>query len=95
MWIASQTKPDIANAVRAVARHSHELKKSHWEAAQEVLNYLLETAHLTLKFKQESSVDAGTLVYENADFASKATDRRAVSGTMVFVATMLVVFLDF
>ena len=24
MWIANQTKPGIANAVRAVARHSHE-----------------------------------------------------------------------
>ena len=28
--------------------------------------YLLETAHLTLKFKQDSSVDAGTLVYVDA-----------------------------
>ena len=29
MWIASQTRPDISNAVRAVARHSHEPKRSH------------------------------------------------------------------
>ena len=34
MWIANQTRPDISNAVRAVARHSHEPKKSHWKAAQ-------------------------------------------------------------
>eukprot|EP00903_Cladosiphon_okamuranus_P021635 g19891.t1 len=52
MWIASQTRPDISNSVRAVARHSHEPKKSHWKAAQKILNYLLETAHLTLKFKR-------------------------------------------
>ena len=26
MWIANQTRPDIANAVRAVARFSHDLK---------------------------------------------------------------------
>ena len=48
MWIANQTRPDISNAVRAVARHSHEPKKSHWKAAQKILNYLLETAHLVL-----------------------------------------------
>ena len=60
MWIANQTRPDISNAVRAVARHSHEPKRSHWKAAQKILNYLLETAHLTLKFKQDSTVDVGT-----------------------------------
>ena len=53
MWITNQTRPDISNAVRAVARQSHEPKKSHWKAAQKILNYLLETAHLTLKFKQD------------------------------------------
>ena len=94
MWIASQTRPDISNAVRAVARHAHEPKRSHWKAAQKILNYLLETAHLTLKFKQDSSVDVGTLVYVDADFASEATDRRSVSGAMVFVAVMLVVWIS-
>ncbi|CAB1099628.1 unnamed protein product [Ectocarpus sp. CCAP 1310/34] len=44
MWIPNQTRPDISNAVRAVARHSHEPKRSHWKAAQKILNYLLETA---------------------------------------------------
>ena len=60
MWIANQTRPDISNAVRAVARHSHEPQKIHGKAAQKILNCLLETAHLTLKFKQDSTVDVGT-----------------------------------
>ena len=75
MWIANQTRPNISNAVRAVVKHSHEPKKSYGKAAQKILNYLLETAHLTLKFKQDGTVDVGTLVYVDADFASKATDR--------------------
>ncbi|CAB1096365.1 unnamed protein product [Ectocarpus sp. CCAP 1310/34] len=78
MWIANQTRPDISNAVRAVARHSHEPKKSHWKAAQKILNYLLETTHLALKYKQDTLVAVGTLVYVDADFASKAPDRRSV-----------------
>ena len=94
MWIASQTKPDISNAVRAVARHSHEPKRSHWKAAQNILNYLLGTAHLTLKFKQDSSVNLGTLVYVDANFASKATGRTSVPGAMVFVVAMLVVWIS-
>ncbi|CAB1112078.1 unnamed protein product [Ectocarpus sp. CCAP 1310/34] len=94
MWIANQTRPDISNAVRAVARHSHEPKKSHGKAAQKILNYLLEAAHLTLKYKQDTMVDVGTLVYVDADFASKATDRRSVSGALVLVADCLVAWIS-
>ena len=53
MWIANQARPDNSNAVRAVARHSHEPKKSHWKAAQKILNYLLETTHLTLNSRKQ------------------------------------------
>ena len=80
--------------MRAVARLSHESKRSHWKAAQKILNNLLETGHLPLKFKQDSWVDVGTLVYVDADFASKATVRRSVSRAMVFVAAMLVVWIS-
>ena len=59
-----------------------------------MLNYLLETAHLTLKFNQNRSVDVGTLVYVDADFVSKATDRKSVSEAMVCVAAMLVVWIS-
>ena len=92
MWIANQTRPDISNAVRAVARHSHKPKKSHWKAAQKILDYLLETVHLTVKFKQDSTVSK--LVCVDADFASKATDRRSVSGAFGFVAAMVVVWIS-
>ena len=38
-------------------------------------------------------VDVGTLVYVDADFASKATDRRSVSGALVLVADCLVAWI--
>ena len=76
--------------MRAVARHSHEPKKSHWKAAQKILNYLLETAHLGMKFKRDASVDVGKLVYADAEFASKANDRRSISGAVRLGAGMIV-----
>ncbi|CAB1112508.1 unnamed protein product [Ectocarpus sp. CCAP 1310/34] len=60
MWIANNTRPETSNAVRTVARHSHEPKKSDWKAAQKILSYPKETAHLTLKYKQDTTVDVGT-----------------------------------
>ena len=40
MWIANQSRPNISNAVQAVARHSHALKMKHWKAAVKVMKYL-------------------------------------------------------
>ena len=33
MRLANQTRPDIANAVRAVARNNNSLRKVHWKTA--------------------------------------------------------------
>ena len=40
MWLANQTRPDILNAVRAVARYTHVPKRVHWKAALHVLMYV-------------------------------------------------------
>ena len=37
MWITNQTRPDIANAVRAVARFSHDPKEVHIKAARKII----------------------------------------------------------
>ena len=54
MWIANQTRPDIANAVRAVAGFSHDPKQVHVKAARKVIEYLRATAHLGLTFRRDS-----------------------------------------
>ena len=43
MWLAGMTRPDIANAARAVARHSHNPCERHWKAAVKILAYLNST----------------------------------------------------
>ena len=43
MWVAHQTRPDIANAVRAVARYCHAPKHKHWIAVGSILEYLRGT----------------------------------------------------
>lgn len=37
MWLENQTRPDILNAVCAVARYSHAPKMVHWRAALHIL----------------------------------------------------------
>lgn len=38
--LASMTRPDIANAVRAMARHSHNSCPRHWSGVLTILSYL-------------------------------------------------------
>ena len=40
VWLANQTRPDILNAVRAVARYSHAPKFVHWKAVLHILMYV-------------------------------------------------------
>ena len=63
MWIASQTRPDISNAVRAIARLSHDPKGRHVKAARKILEYLSATAHFGLTFRRESKLEDVQLEY--------------------------------
>ncbi|CAM9619321.1 unnamed protein product, partial [Sphacelaria rigidula] len=56
MWIANQTRPDIANAVRAIARFSHKPKLTHYKAAQKILEYSNATSDLGILFKKSSDL---------------------------------------
>ena len=57
MWIVNQTRPDMANAVRAVARFSRDPKEVHVEAARKIIEYLSASAHLGLTFRKDSELD--------------------------------------
>ena len=54
LWIANQTRPDIANAVRAVARVSLDPKEVHVKTGKKIIEYLRATAHLGLTFRKDS-----------------------------------------
>ena len=40
MWLSTMTRPDITNAVRAVARYVHEPTERLWQAITKILSYL-------------------------------------------------------
>ena len=54
MRIANQTRPDIANTVRAVARFSHDPKEVCVETARKIMEYLSATSHLGMTLREDS-----------------------------------------
>ena len=83
MWLATQTRPDISNAVRAVARYCASPKLIHRRIALGILGYVRRTSSPGITFYRGSVAGLSLQVFSDADYASKATDRRSVSGGLI------------
>ena len=81
MWRSTMTRPDITNAVRAVARYAHEPTEILWQAIKKILSYLNGTRSLGITYVRGSGLSLN--VYADADYESKKNDRRSVSGIAV------------
>ena len=83
MWLSTQTRPDISNAARAVARYSFAPTLVHWRAALGILGYVRRTRSFGSTFRRGTTGGLNLHVFADADYASKAADRRSVSGGLV------------
>ena len=80
MWLSIPTHPDISSAVRAVARYCIPPRAIHWKAALGILEYISGTSEYGITFQRYTFYSISLEVFGGADYASKATDRRSVSG---------------
>ena len=80
MWLAISTRPDISNAVRSVARYCSAPKAIHWKSALGILAYIKGTLDVGLTYQRGTKAGCSLEVFADADYASKVTDRRSVSG---------------
>ena len=86
MFLTTQTRPDIAQAVHRLCRFMSNPGKGHWNAAKRVLRYLKGTQNLGIKFSGRGSGSTPTLVgYSDSDFANDPDTRRSVTGNVVFL----------
>ena len=81
MWLVTMTRPDIANAVRAVARHSHNPTERHWKAVLKIIEYLLGSKELGITFQRGLGLSLD--LFTDSNYAEKADDRRSVSGIAI------------
>ena len=83
LWVAGNTRPDVPNPVRAIARHSHNPSPKHWKGLRKIVGYLKGTRDLGIVFRRGGGLKLS--VYINADSADKANDRRSVSGAAIML----------
>ena len=84
IWLSISTRPDIASAVRAVARYCTAPRAIHWKAAVGILEYINgTTSECGITFQRGTLSSLSLKVFADADYASKATDGRSVSGGLI------------
>ena len=82
MWTATMTRPDIACAVRAVARSCENPGPAHKKAVMKILQYLLNTKDWGIT---NGGQGCGLCMeaYTNSDFGACLDTRRSVSGAVL------------
>jgi len=88
MWIACQTRPDIAYAVGKCSRYAANPTPDHDLAVKQIIRYLAETAQLGLRYepsKMEGVGGAEFFEYTDSAHADCLNSRRSTSGYMFFL----------
>lgn len=78
MYLAVQTRPDIAFSVGYLSQFNNCFGKEHWTHAKRVLRYLKKTKHFCLRYSREG--DAKMTGFVDADWGSDVLDRRSYTG---------------
>ena len=85
MWTATMTRPDIACAVRAVARFCENPGPAHKKAVMKIFQYLLHTKKWGITYGGQG---CGLCMeaYTGSDFGAFLDTRRSVSGAVLMLA---------
>ena len=86
MRLAVLTRPDISNAVRSVARYCSAPKAVHRKSALGIFAYINGTCGFGITYQRGTTVGISLEVFADADYPSKATDKRSVSGGVIMCA---------
>jgi len=83
LYLAVCTRPDIAYAVGALARHMAQPTTEHWQAAKGVVRYLAGTVEYGIVYGDSNSTLFG---YSDADYGGDLDTRRSTTGYVFKVA---------
>jgi transposase InsO family protein len=84
LYLGNSTRPDIAYAVGALARHMSAPTPVHWNAAMYLLRYVAGTPHLGICYYRDKGI--GLKGYCDASFGDDRSSRRSTTGNVFLVA---------
>ena len=83
MYVMICTKPNIAQAMRAISRFMVDLGKEHWSVVKRILRYIKGTSGVALCFEGSKFIVMG---YVNSDFVGDLDQRKSTTGYVFTLA---------
>ena len=83
LYLAVNTRPDIAVAVSILSRKVESPSNKDWTEVKRLLKYLKTTQDEKLKLGGSSDYGTSFLAYSDADWAGDTIDRRSTSGFVI------------
>jgi hypothetical protein len=90
MYLVGCTRPDLANSVHLLARHMSKPTKPAWDAAMQVLKYLVRTKSYCLTYRGGNGT--ALIGYTDADWAGDQVKRSSTTGYLFLFAGGAVVW---
>jgi hypothetical protein len=86
LWVAVQTRPDLAFAAGFLGRFTHAPTQAHFNLGLRVLAHMFHTRHLSLRLGGPSNKEPDTpfTAYVDSDWAADQETRRSTSGYAIF-----------
>jgi hypothetical protein len=87
LYLVKHSRPDMANAVRELAKVLDGATPAHWKAMLRVIKYVIDTKMLALKLKPNFSKNNKIHIeaYSDSEFAGDIETRASVYGFVIFV----------
>jgi hypothetical protein len=92
MYLSKLTRPDIANAARDLARHSHCPNQGHYKAMGHALRYVRATPNRGLLLRPTGTWDGKDKDYEfvirgrsDSNYATDPDSRKSVTGSVTYL----------
>lgn len=82
MYLAVNTRPDIAFIVTKLSQFNQCFYKCHWKAVKRVIRYLKTTQHQGLVYRKSKEEHLNLTCHSDADWANSA-DARSFTGVVV------------
>ncbi|KAE9282446.1 hypothetical protein PF008_g27639 [Phytophthora fragariae] len=79
-YLVQCTRPDLANAVRALGKYLNKYTRENYTIAKLVMRYLRGTSDFGLVWEKKESPDLHFVAYADADLGNEKDDRHSITG---------------
>lgn len=84
LYLSTTSRPDITYAVGYLSRYLDKPTAQLWNAGKRILRYLKGTKDIGLKYFKNKEANKTLNGYTDADWATDKSDRKSVSGCLIF-----------